>query len=564
MNPYFWMLLVNLFLLYWLIVILLDRKGILERYNISTAGPVLMIRTKRGEHLLERLSRGTRRERFWRVYATIGTGLVLIAMIFMFILVIYGAYSTFILQPEPTTINEPRNWLLIPGLNEFIPMCAWVGFVIALVVHELSHAVLSTVEKIKVKSMGLLMLIVPIGAFAEPDSEQLFGESERKERKKGKVVIEAESESESREPEKPSKKVASSRERTRILSAGVTSNFCVAVLAFTLFFAILFSIQPVDENVLYVYQVAKGSPAELAGITPEVFITRVDGTSMTTVEALTAALSTEVEHTVVVLEKNGEERAFAVPGGTTSSTGLFIFDVVAGLPADQAGLTQSMRITSIDDVSITGYTDFSVFMNTTVPGQVIEVQTDATTVRVMLAESPSGEETGYMGVIVAGTTASSPRGMLVFGFPAREYLNGLRGIPASFLTLSPRQWLASWLWLTIMPIAPLPTGFGGFTPLLAQLFEPVGTVAVMGGAVFWIADILFWIGWINFYVGLFNCLPAIPLDGGYVFREMLYPVVHLGIKEEQRKEKVARGIAALFALFIFSAIVIMLAGPYLL
>jgi len=40
--------------------------------------------------------------------------------------------------------------------------------------------------------------------------------------------------------------------------------------------------------------------------------------------------------------------------------------------------------------------------------------------------------------------------------------------------------------------------------------------------------------------------------------------VHLGIKEEQRKEKVARGIAALFALFIFSAIVIMLAGPYLL
>jgi membrane-associated protease RseP (regulator of RpoE activity) len=562
MNPYFWMLLVNLFLLYWLIVILLDRKGILERYNISAAGPVLMIRTKRGERLLERLSRGTQRERFWRVYATIGTGLVLIAMIFMFILVIYGAYSTFILQPAPTTINEPRNWLLIPGLNEFIPMCAWVGFVIALVVHELSHAVLSTVEKIKVKSMGLLMLIVPIGAFAEPDSEQLFGEKERKERKKLKAVTEAESGS--GEPEKPSKKVATSRERTRILSAGVTSNFCVAVIAFTLFFALLFSIQPVDENVLYVYQVAKGSPAEQAGIAPEVFITRVDGTSMRTVEELTAVLSTEVEHTMVVLEKNGEERAFAVPGGTTNSSGLFIFDVVAGLPADQAGLTRGMRITSIDDVKITGYKDFSAFMNTTVPGQVIKVQTDATTVTVTLAESPSGEETGYMGVIVAGTTASSPLGMLVFEFPAQEYLNGLRGIPASFLTLSPRQWLASWLWLTIMPIAPLPTGFGGFTPLLAQLFEPVGAVAELGGAVFWLADIFFWIGWINFYVGLFNCLPAIPLDGGYVFREMLYPLVRLGIKEEQRKKKVARGIAALFALFIFSAIVIILAGPYLL
>ena len=563
MTPYFWMLLLNLFLLYWLIVILLDRKGILERYNISTAGPVLMIRTKRGERLLERLSRGTLKERFWRVYATIGTGLVLVAMIFMFILVIYGAYSTFLLQPEPTTINEPRNWLLIPGLNEFIPMLAWVGFVIALVVHELSHAVLSTVEKIKVKSMGLLMLIVPIGAFAEPDSEQLFGESERKERKKRTGVAEAESQS--REPEKrSSRKVASSRERTRILSAGVTSNFCVAVIAFALFFALLFSIQPVDEKVLYVYQVAKGSPAEQAGIVSEVFITRVDGRAVMTVEELTAALSTEVEHTMVVLEKNGKERAFAVPGGTSASTGLFIFDVVAGLPADQAGLTRGMRITSIDDVNITGYTDFSAFMNATVPGQVIEVQTDATTVTITLAESPSGDETGYMGVVVAGTTTASPMGMLVLEFPAREYLNGLRGIPASFLTISPRQWLASWLWLTIMPIAPLPTGFGGFTPLLAQLFEPVGAVAGLGRAVFWLADILFWIGWINFYVGLFNCLPAIPLDGGYVFREMLYPVVHLGIKEEQRKKKVARGIATLFALFIFSAIVIMLAGPYLL
>ncbi len=562
MTPYFWMLLVNLLLVYWLIVILLDKKGILERYNISAVGPVLMIRTKRGERLLEQLSRGRRKERFWHAYANVGTGLVLIAMIFMFVLVIYGAYSTFILQPEPTRINEPRNWLLIPGLNEFIPMCAWVGFVIALVVHELSHAVLSTVEKIKVKSMGLLMLIVPIGAFAEPDSEQLFGEKERKERKRGTAVVEAEVAS--GVPEKPAKRVATSGERTRILSAGVTSNFCVAVLAFTLFFAILFSIQPVDENVLYVYQVAQGSPAEQAGIAPEVFITRVDGAPVTTVEALTAALSEEVEHSVVVLEKNGEERAFAVPGGVTSSAGLFIFDVVEGLPADQAGLTSSMRITRIDDVSITGYTDFSAFMNTTIPGQVIEIGTDVRTVSVTLIESPTGEGTGYMGVIVAGTSTASPLGMLVFGFPVQEYLNGLRGIPGSFLTVSPRQWLTSWLWLTILPIAPLPTGFGGFNPLLAELFEPIGAVAMLGGGVFWIADILFWIGWINFYVGLFNCLPAIPLDGGYVFRELLYPVVHVWVKEEQRREKVARSIASFFALFIFAAIVVMLAGPYLL
>ena len=115
-----------------------------------------------------------------------------------------------------------------------------------------------------------------------------------------------------------------------------------------------------------------------------------------------------------------------------------------------------------------------------------------------------------------------------------------------------------------MPIAPLPTGFGGFNPLLAQLYEPMGGAALLGGGIFWTADILFWIGWINFYVGLFNCLPAIPLDGGYVFREMLNPLLQLGIKEEKRKKKVAKAIASFIALFIFASIVIMLAGPYVL
>jgi membrane-associated protease RseP (regulator of RpoE activity) len=87
---------------------------------------------------------------------------------------------------------------------------------------------------------------------------------------------------------------------------------------------------------------------------------------------------------------------------------------------------------------------------------------------------------------------------------------------------------------------------------------------VFGGGIFWVADVLFWIGWINFYVGLFNCLPAIPLDGGYVFKELLNPVLRLGIKEEKRKEQVARAISSLIAIFIFAAIIFMLAGPYVL
>lgn len=553
MDLYYLTLTLYLFLIYWLIVLVLDRKGILERYNISAVGPILMIKTKRGGRLLERLANGARRERFWRAYANIGTILVLVAMAFMFILVIYGTYATFMMPPEPSKVHEPRNWLLIPGLNEFIPMCAWIGFVIALVVHEFSHAVLSIVERIKVKSMGLLVALVPIGAFAELDSEQLFGEREKK---SGENRIEA---TEAGEPEKIRKKVATSRERTRILSAGVTSNFCVAFIAFLFFFAILFSVQPVGDNVLYVYDVAGGSPAESLGIEAGMFITAVDGSPVMRVEELNTALGEKDGTVVSVLDKSGTESAFVVHN-SSESTGVTIVGVEKGLPADKAGLTEGMRITRMDTMSITSYENFRAFMANTTPMQVIEVQTNEKTASIELADSPFDEKIGFLGVLVA----NNPLGIVVVDFSTQGYLEGLRSIPSSFMSFSPGQWLNSWLWLTIMPIAPLPVGFGGFSPQLSHLYEPVGLASLFGGAIFLTADVLFWIGWINFYLGLFNCLPAIPLDGGYVFREMLNPVLRIGIKDEGKKEKISKAITATIALFIAASIVFMLAGPYVL
>lgn len=551
MNLYSLTVILYLFLLYWLIVLVLDRKGILARYNISTYGPILMIRTKRGEHLLQRLAQGPRKERFWRAYASIGTMLVLFAMIFMVVLIALGALNMLALKPEPSELNEPRNWLLIPGLNEFIPISAWIGFVIALVVHELSHAVLSTVEKIKVKSMGLLVALIPIGAFAEPDSEQLFGVKEASKRGAPEVPEVA-------DVDPGPKRVATSRERTRILSAGVTSNFCVAFIAFGLFFALLFGLQPVSETALYVYDVAAGGPADQLGLGPGTFLTALNGVPVGDLAELDRALAENERTTLTMLDSRGATREITVPRDAVLP-GLILVRVEADLPAAHAGLAEGMRITRMDGQPIASYADFRAFMDGTVPGQRIEIEADGRAVSAVLAASPYAA-IGYLGVLVA----NNPLGMVVVGFPTQEYLTGLRGLPTSILTLSPRQWLNTWLWLTVMPVTPLPVGFGGFYPLLRELYEPVGLAAIFGGGVFWAADILFWIGWINFYVGLFNCLPAIPLDGGYVFKELLNPLLRLGITEEKRKEQVARAISSLLALFIFAAIVFLLAGPYVL
>ena len=37
---------------------------------------------------------------------------------------------------------------------------------------------------------------------------------------------------------------------------------------------------------------------------------------------------------------------------------------------------------------------------------------------------------------------------------------------------------------------------------------------------FWgIIHFLFWCGWINISVGIFNAIPMVPLDGGYILKE---------------------------------------------
>ncbi len=551
MDTYYLTLVLYIFLIYCFIVSVLDRKGILERYNISAYGPLLMIRTLRGQKFLDRMAKGEQRKRFWRIYANIGTVLVLIAMVFMFILMINGAYGTFVLQPEPSALHKPRNWLLIPGFNEYIPLLyGFIGLVVALVVHELSHAILSVVERIKVKSMGLLVLVVPIGAFAEPDSEQLYGEKEN-----GKKGVENESNKESGVSEK--KKVATSRERTRILSAGVTSNFCVALIAFVLFFGILFSIQPVSDTVLYVYDVAEGSPAEKSGIAPETFITKIDGSNAMGIDGMNKALEGKEEISLTVLNKKGKESVIAVKVDSERE-GVLIVHVERDTPAAKAGLMDGMSVIRMEHKSINSSVEFLEFMNHTLPGQVIEVQTGEETFTVELAESPYYVNRGYLGVFVANDLL----GMAVEKFPD---LTVLRSIPSLFTTLSPRHWLSGWGIIMALPVLPLTSyGFSRFNPLLSHLYEPIGAMSFLGDSIFFIADVLFWVGWVNLVVGMFNCLPMVPLDGGHIFREMLNSILRVGIKGERKKERISKVITYTISILILLSIVIMLAGPYLL
>lgn len=61
------------------------------------------------------------------------------------------------------------------GLDIFIPL--WYGLIsiiVLIVAHEMAHGILARVHDIKIKSTGLLTVgILPIGAFVEPDEEEM-------------------------------------------------------------------------------------------------------------------------------------------------------------------------------------------------------------------------------------------------------------------------------------------------------------------------------------------------------------------------------------------------------
>ena len=118
--------------------------------------------------------------------------------------------------------------------------------------------------------------------------------------------------------------------------------------------------------------------------------------------------------------------------------------------------------------------------------------------------------------------------------------------------------LRGWVSLQILPLA----GFRGFSEEMIPFLRVEGVVSSLGIFFFYIANTLFWIGWISLAVGLFNTLPAVPLDGGHIFRELVASIVEKLVKNKNRQERISKGIVNLLAIIIFSSLFFMIVAPY--
>ncbi|NOR59215.1 MAG: peptidase [Methanosarcinales archaeon] len=552
MESYWKILLI--FAVYWQSILILKQYGILKRFNIDNHGPLLMIRTTKGQKFLDRIASA---KSFWRLFGDAGIPLMLFGMFLMFALIIFSDILMVTslheqTMPPPSEIHELRNIFLIPGINEFIPV-VWgiIGLIVTLVVHEFSHAIMSKAEDIRVKSMGIILVLIPIGGFAEPDEEQLFGIRDKDKGRENEVT--------------PDQKTATRRQRVRILTAGVMANFVTAFVAFVLFFIVIGSIAPVSNVVIT--DVVLGSPADDIGLTGMTVITHINDkkiengsvfhahiASLPVGEVFKMGIKKDGKTSEVLLKPDIEK------GGIIS--GVKFNEIVPGMPGEKAGLVEDTIITRIDDVPIYDTQDFSDFMVNTTSGQEIIIYTivdnEQINYSITLASHPADGEKGFIGISGFSTLVISRSiGVSVGEYPARELLHFLQMIPNMMTGV------AGWVILLVLPFPNPFISFAGFNTSIYMFYEPIGWAVPLGVGVFWLANSLLWIGWMNFYVGLFNCLPMLPLDGGHVFRDTLHSILARLFGNEERMGVIAGKVATGFALLMLASLLFMIIAPKL-
>lgn len=271
--------------------------------NITFYGPIMAIRTER----VGFFDWFARYPRFFRFYGTMGAVMVIVVSVIMTAMLFLSLQVTVTQQPEPTAANELRNVLAIPGVNEFIPLTLAVllGLILTMVVHEFGHAILCRVEGIRVRTMGILMPVIPIGAFVEPDEED-------QEKTKGLPKI-------------------------RMFGAGITNNIVLGVACFMVLIALLGLAVPLATpliNGVYV-----DSPAYAAGVPANSVIKEVNGISVSSRDEVAAILdaSKPGDTATLVVDHNG------VPG-TYRFT-------LAAWPADVSNKTSGFMGVSYYDAS---------------------------------------------------------------------------------------------------------------------------------------------------------------------------------------------------------------------
>lgn len=218
-----------------------------DRKNMEFHLLVIMRRTKRFRTVIDRVAKIS--PRFWKALYSFGVVFCFLSMAggLLFLLnvainIIKGTLTTpalGLVLPTPTTTPIAGAGFIL------LPFWLWMALIACILMpHEISHGIIARAEKIRLKSVGLLLLAIFPGAFVEPDEKQL---------KRSKLST-----------------------RLRIFAAGSFANFMVAALVFLLAAHLFWPAADVTLG-LYVTNITSESSLKVAGVPVNSTITQIDG-----------------------------------------------------------------------------------------------------------------------------------------------------------------------------------------------------------------------------------------------------------------------------------------------
>ncbi|AIF70364.1 hypothetical protein PAP_09950 [Palaeococcus pacificus DY20341] len=246
----------------------------LEEEGLQVDLFVAMWRTKKLLNFINNLARKWRK--FWKAYATIGIVIGFVGMAFVFYMLFKTAMNTLSTKAPSAGVQ-----LVIPGVT--IPL--WyglIGLVVVMVVHELSHGVVARAEKLRLKSVGLVLFAVIPGAFVEPDEDEL---------KKAPLLS-----------------------RLRVYAAGSMANIVVALLAIVL---LNYALMPVlAPSGVEITNLDSSGPAKDFLMKGDIII-GINGEQIKTIEDFLNFMNKTAPGETIELEilRNGEVKHFQITLG---------------------------------------------------------------------------------------------------------------------------------------------------------------------------------------------------------------------------------------------------------
>lgn len=497
-------------------------------------GIFLLYKTEKGLEFIDRIAK--KYKSFWKPLGTAGFLLGGVILVVSSFFVVFSGFSILFNPPE-NQITSPANYLVIPGVNDYLPLSVgWeilIGLLLGMVVHEGGHAILSRVEDIELDSTGLVFLsILPIGAFVEPVEE--------------------------------SRDEATRIGRLRMFAAGITNNIILTGIMVALLVGIGgLIISPVAGAA--VGGVLDGSSLEESGVSSGDVIVDVNGEEVTSNQEFISTMRNTEDRTVEVTTNEGDtyevnrelmiERsvqsdflpsAFYDTGTVLSSVdGTDVYTVyesaemLSGTDSDTVSLTagstteevplgglatvqRNSPLTNVDSVEAgSDIVVLSINGERTQTGQEAQTILDESSVSTTVTFRTETGET-----VTEELDQSSIGAVIYPGYTGLEFTDtGVSLYPVStFLTVanpadagaSAIQWIVLFFFAPFATLAGLQYNFFGFAGMATNFYQSsVGAEPV----VFFALNVFFWTAWININLAFFNCLPTYMLDGGHMLKD---------------------------------------------